>query len=364
MLTVDYIPLIPGKQGNSVVMFVRSVDRIQRDESLLRKKMVTKRQNAKYSFDDIIHSSRLLGQTIQSAKLYAQVDSPVLIIGESGTGKELMAQSIHNQSTRKNGPFIGINCAALTESLLESELFGYVEGAFTGAVKGGREGLFEAAHGGTLFLDEISEIPISFQSKLLRVLQENEVRRVGSHQVISIDVRILAATNRDLLELVKSGQFRQDLFFRLNVLPLHIPPLRSRPEDILDLFDSYLKEYCLRYNKNISVITGEAREALIEYPWYGNARELKNIAERICVLNTDGKVSEDSIHSVLYHRNWETAPIFDLEIPQDAPDKTQDEIAQIKQLLQRYGGNKTKVAQYLGIDRSTLWRKLKKYDLL
>lgn len=361
MVAVDYIPLSPGAQGSSVVMFVRSVDRIQRDESLVRKKMVAKRQRAKYSFDDIIYASQLLSQTIESAKLYAQVDSPVLIIGESGTGKELMAQSIHNHSNRKNGPFIGINCAALTESLLESELFGYVEGAFTGAMKGGREGLFEAAHGGTIFLDEISEIPISFQSKLLRVLQENEVRRVGSQQVVSVDVRILAATNRDLLELVKSGQFRQDLFFRLNVLPLHIPPLRSRPEDILGLFDNYLKEYCIRYGRNISVVTGEARLALAEYPWYGNARELKNIAERICVLNRDGKITENTVRSVLYPQSSDSQHMVVYQEKENSADQT-DELAYINLLLERYNGNKTKVAQYLGIDRSTLWRKLNRHN--
>lgn len=360
-LTVDYIPLSPGKTDSSVVMFIRMVDQIWRDESLLRKKIV-KRQSAKYTFDDIIQSSSCFGQTIETAKLYSRVDSPVLIIGESGTGKELMAQSIHNYSDRKNGPFIGINCAALTESLLESELFGYVDGAFTGALKGGREGLFEAAHGGTLFLDEISEIPISFQSKLLRVLQENEVRRVGSHQVISVDVRILSATNRNLKELVDSGQFRQDLYFRLNVLPLHIPPLRARPEDILNLFDNYLKEYCMRYNRNISVVTGEARKALIEYPWHGNVRELKNIAERICVLNRDDKVTEGIVNSVLYGQRLDVLTQSVIQEPVSHQDEDSDELSQIRLLLQRYNGNKSKVAQHLGIDRSTLWRKLKKLE--
>ncbi|MCI8649997.1 MAG: sigma 54-interacting transcriptional regulator [Anaerotruncus sp.] len=359
MLVVDYIPLETG----GITLFLRSVDKLQQEESLLRKKLVTPHQYAKYTFDSIIHSSRLLNQTIEDAKLYAQVDSPVLITGESGTGKELMAQSIHNASSRRKGPFIGINCAALPESLLESELFGYSDGAFTGALKGGREGLFEAAHGGTLFLDEISEIPPSFQSKLLRVLQENEVRRVGSQQVVSIDVRILAATNRDLAALVESGSFRQDLFFRLNVLPLEIPPLRERPEDILALFDSYLREYGERYHRVISVVTGKAKELLLAYPWHGNIRELKNIAERICVLSQSSKIGEDIVYRALY--NSRRASLDPQENSSSSPTtpNEQEELHEIRALLKRYGGNKTKVAQYLGIDRTTLWRKLKRLNL-
>lgn len=359
---VDCVPLNLGTQTDGVTLFIRSVDRIQQDESLLRKKIVAKRQSARYNFEDIIYSSDLISRTIEEAKLYAEVDSPVLIFGESGVGKELIAQSIHNYSRRKGGPFIGINCAALSESLLESELFGYSDGAFTGALKGGREGLFEAAHGGTLFLDEISEIPHAFQSKLLRVLQENEVRRVGSQQVISVDVRILAATNKNLSEMVKSGQFRQDLFFRLNVLPLYIPPLRDRPEDILGLFDNYLREYNMRYHRNISVITGEAKKAITAYPWYGNTRELKNVAERVCVLAQGSAVNEADIRRALYvnQRNFEIQAETSNEGEEQPGHKELDELERIQLLLKQFGGNKTKVAQHLGIDRSTLWRKLRK----
>ena len=368
MLTADCMPLNSGSKVEGAIIFIRSIDVIQRDESQIRKKMTIKGQRAKYSFDDIIYSSKQMKEVIEVAKMYAKTSSPVLIIGESGTGKELMAQSIHNYSNRSDGPFIGINCAAHTESLLESELFGYIEGAFTGAVKGGREGLFEAAHGGTIFLDEISEIPISFQSKLLRVIQENEVRRVGSQKVTAVDVRVLAASNKDLEEQVRKGLFRQDLLFRLNVLPLDIPPLRRRVEDVLVLFRAYLSEFEKQYYKHLLVITGEAKKMLQEYPWYGNARELKNIAERIYILTPAGKdIDEYIVRKALYWNESIKAdsPASNAEpgddYAMDNPSK-EDELNLIRELLDRYGGNKSKVAQYLGIDRTTLWRRMQRLE--
>ncbi|MEA5012454.1 MAG: sigma 54-interacting transcriptional regulator [Angelakisella sp.] len=370
-VTVDCIPLDQDSAG--LVLFLRNVERIRRDEALIRKKIQAKGQQAKYKFEDIVYRSPEFAKTITTARTYAAVDSPVLIVGESGTGKELIAQSIHNASERRDGPFIAINCAALPENLLESELFGYTDGAFTGAMKGGKEGLFEAAHGGTMFLDEISEVPILFQSKLLRVLQENEVRRIGSQQVTTIDVRIIAATNRNLRHQVEKGLFRQDLLYRLNVLYLYIPPLRCRPGDIEDLFYLYLKEFSQKYNKSISMITAEATKLLTEYPWAGNVRELKNIAERICVLTTRATITADVVRNILYEDTMDFEEIA-LKLPQyrqtagtkptELPEiKELDEKEQIIRLLQQNNGSKLRVAQLMKIDRTTLWRKMKRYEI-
>lgn len=365
LFSLDYIPVKQGRQIMSLVVFIRSVDRIQKEEALIRKKIQSHGQKAKYHFADILYRSSLFKKAVERARLYAAVDSPVLIVGESGTGKELMAQSIHNESPRSGGPFIAINCAALPENLLESELFGYSDGAFTGALKGGREGLFEAAHGGTIFLDEISEIPISFQSKLLRVLQENEVRRIGSQKVRSIDVRVIAATNRDLNAQVQKGLFRQDLLFRLNVLYLYIPPLRQRPEDIEDLFMRYLKEFCGRYGKDISLVTPEARALLARHGWGGNVRELKNIAERLCVLNRTQTVEAAAVKDALCMDGMEGACAAPWEEGgAEAPEaEASDEEGLIRLLLQRHQGNRAQVARRMGIDRTTLWRKMKKYGI-
>ena len=361
LFSVDYIPILHQRKTSGAVVLLRSVDRLQSEESLIRKKMPGRLQRAKYHFQDLIYQSKVFASTVEIAKTYAATDSPVLITGESGTGKELMAQSIHNASQRKEGPFVAINCAALTESLLESELFGYSDGAFTGALKGGKEGLFEAAHGGTIFLDEIGEIPVSFQSKLLRVLQEGEVRRIGVNKVVSIDVRVIAATNQDLHAQVRKGLFRRDLLFRLNVLNLYIPPLRERREDIMPLFEAYLREFGERYHKNISLTTAEAKHLLETYPWEGNARELRNIAERLCVLNNQQQIGELLVRQALYEQ-MPVPAVPEVEI-RDWRFEAEDEEQLIQMLLARYNGNKTRVAEYLGIDRTTLWRKIKKYKM-
>jgi transcriptional regulator with PAS, ATPase and Fis domain len=260
---------------------------------------------------------------------------------------------------------VAINCAALPENLLESELFGYSAGAFTGALKGGKPGLFEMAHGGSIFLDEISEIPVSFQSKLLRVLQENEVRRIGDDKVLSIDIRVITATNRDLRDLVRRGLFRQDLLFRLDVLALNIPPLRERPGDIISLFDRYIAEFSRKYHREACLISGEAGQLLREHRWEGNVRELRNIAERICVLNSRGMIGADIVREVLggslfLHRKAE------LPYPESAPEAVPAQHSEkeiLKNLIEKYDGHKGKIAGHLGIDRSTLWRKLKKHQM-
>ena len=236
------------------------------------------------TFEDIVHQSRQMAQLIASARTVARTSSTVLLRGESGTGKELFATAIHAGGTRCKKPFIPINCAALTESLLESELFGYEEGAFTGAAKGGKKGLFEQAHGGTLFLDEIGDITPRLQVRLLRVLQEGTVRRVGGTKDIAIDVRVIAATHRNLEEMISAGQFRDDLYYRLNVIPLYILPLRERPDDIPLLSQHLIRKICNKINKPEVYLTKESVELLIAQRWPGNVRQLENMLERLINL--------------------------------------------------------------------------------
>lgn len=358
LFAIDIIPTVRerGLCAGGIILFVQSVSSIQKDESLIRKKIQGKGLKAKYTFDDITCASVSFGKVLDRARQFSRVDSPILITGESGTGKELLAQSIHNASPRRGGPFVAINCAALPENLLESELFGYSEGAFTGALKGGKPGLFEMAHGGSIFLDEISEIPVSFQSKLLRVLQENEVRRIGDDKVLSLDIRVITATNNDVREQVRCGRFRQDLLFRLNVLTLNIPPLRERPEDIIDLFRRCIAEFSKKYHKEIALISGEARRLLTGHIWEGNVRELRNVAEKICVLNFESAISGDIVRELLYDSgSGRECPLEDL-----AGSSEQE---MLRTLIEKYSGHKGRIAGHLGIDRTTLWRKLKKYQI-
>ncbi len=263
----------------TVVTIKRFID-IEKKQHKLRSQLIGKGHKAKYTFEDIKGTSKVINNTKEISKRMAISQSSVLIIGESGTGKELFAQAIHNYSIRKSYQFVAVNCAALPESLLESELFGYEGGAFTGAKRGGKLGLFELAHNGTLFLDEIGEMPVKLQARLLRVLQEKEVMRIGGDSLIKIDVRIIAATNRDLKELVSKGQFRKDLYYRLNVLPLKIPPLRDRKEDIFILTDEFKKEYGFDFE-----LTEEAKKLFLMHYWEGNIRELRNYVEYFGYLN-------------------------------------------------------------------------------
>lgn len=278
------------------VYTIKDVTEIQRLEEELRRKLVTQENHARYTFNHITGSSRVIADTKELAKKIAGSDSPVLIFGESGTGKELFAQAIHNASRRRNYPFIAVNFAALPESLLESELFGYEEGAFTGAKKGGMAGLFEQAHGGTIFLDEIGDSPVSFQIRLLRVLQEKQVRRIGSSKVIPIDVRVISATNRDLKALIEKGSFRQDLFYRLNVLPLKIPPLRRRKEDIMSIATVFYNElFRGRPPVKAEKYFRDIKEPLMEYEWPGNIRELRNVIEYLANICPDGSPSPEML---------------------------------------------------------------------
>ena len=236
------------------------------------------------TFEDLNFESRLMADVIKLAKAASRVDATVLLQGESGTGKELFARAIHDESGRGGGPFVPINCAALPETLLESELFGYEEGSFTGARRGGKQGIFEFAGGGTVFLDEVGELPAHLQAKLLRVLQENRVRRVGGREEIPVDVRLIAATNRNLRAMVTERQFRDDLYYRLNVIPIVIPPLRERREDIDVLADHLIAKWSARFGRPVPALADEARRRLREYPWPGNVRELENVVERALAL--------------------------------------------------------------------------------
>lgn len=303
--TVDYrqiatkrIPIITGRGVSGAVATFQEVSQLQRYEQAVRQKLHDQGLTAKFTLEQIVGESPLMKQAKQLTRAYSATESTVLITGESGTGKELFAQSIHNLSQRRNAPFVAVNCAALPGNLLESELFGYEEGAFSGAKKGGKIGLVELAHGGTLFLDEIGEMPLGLQARILRVIQERAVMRVGGHKVIPINVRILAATNQNLGKLVEQKLFREDLYYRLAVLPLHLPPLRERRQDVRLIADSFLQKYAAYHHRTYQ-LSGEAVAALNEYAWPGNVRELANITERLALLSPQAELGRREIETVL-----------------------------------------------------------------
>lgn len=308
-------------------------------------------------------SSRPIGRSkawidvLRLAETVAPTDSTVLITGESGTGKEVIARYIHELSTRTDHSFLSINCGALPESLLESELFGHVKGSFTGAVKD-KAGLFAAAQSGSFFLDEIGETTPSTQVKLLRVLQQREVIPVGATEAISIDTRVIAATNRDLEEEIKRGHFRADLYYRLNVIAVHLPPLRHRAEDIPVLADSFLARSAAQRGEAVKVLSEEALDVLQAYQWPGNVRELENALERAVILSPSGEISVDALPERITARRAE--PLVSERTP-TTPTLEAIERAYIQWVLQNEGGNKSRAADMLGIDPSTLYRKLARY---
>lgn len=313
-----------------------------------------------YSLHSILGTSPEIQAAKDLAARAARNDFPVLITGETGTGKEVFSSAIHYASARKSKPFIRINCAAIPSELLESELFGYAEGAFTGARKGGKKGKFELADGGTLFLDEIGDMPLAMQAKLLRVLQEGEIERVGSERPLSIDVRIIAATNKDLEKEISEKRFRMDLFYRLNVISLILPPLRTHPEDIDIFIDTFLSALNKKYLSDV-IISKEARKQLSQYTWPGNVRELKNIIERCYVLQEGGIISHAILpHNILTFKaaHGDTHSKYSLE---SIMNTLEQEI--ILSTVQRNNGNLQKSAQELGIHRVTLYKKLDKFGL-
>lgn len=357
-ISFNIAPIIVEKQIIGAVITFQDITQIQEIEAKIRTDVLSRRMTAKYYFTDILGISPQIIEAKRIAKEMSAANATVLISGESGTGKELFAQSIHNHSCRSHGPFVAINCGALPANLLESELFGYVDGAFTGATKKGKQGLFEMAHRGTIFLDEIAELDKYGQSRLLRVLQERQVMRLGDDKVIPIDVRIIAATNKNLLQLVKEGQFRQDLFYRLKVLTIKIPPLRERISDIQSLSTHFLTRYNQENAKNYKM-TIKAQEYLSSYDWPGNVRELMYFIERLVVI-----CNEQTITREVIEKYWEDRedPV-DQGNPITALPSSQSETMKIISALTQSNSNITKAAALLGIDRSTLYRKLKTYKI-
>lgn len=309
-------------------------------------------------FDMVIGKSKAMEKVLDIIRRVSPSESTVLITGESGTGKELLAREIHNHSPRKNAPFVVVDCGALVDNLFESELFGHVKGSFTGAHET-KHGRFEVAHGGTIFLDEISNISLNIQTNLLRVIQEREVTRVGSTKPIKVDVRILAATNENLVELVRKRKFREDLFYRLSVVPVHLPSLRERKEDIPHLVEHFLQKYGRRARKKINSISPKVKKDLMEYEWPGNIRELENTIERAVVLS---KNDEIQLEDLMYHGISSTASLFHLA---GGRYKALEEVEKeyIKIVLEAQHGNKSKTAKILGIDRKTLMTKVKKFEI-
>lgn len=311
---------------------------------------------ANYTFSSILAEDPLMRKTIQLAQKYARYDGIVLIEGESGTGKELFAQAIHNESSRCKGPFVAVNCASLPRDLIESELFGYEKGAFTGALREGNPGKFELANHGTLFLDEIGEMPLEFQAKLLRVVESLKVRRIGGTQERVLDVRIIAATNRSLHLESEQGRFRQDLYFRLNVLKLDIPPLRERPQDIIQCATAFLERFNQRYPKQRKEMSAEYIEALKEYNWPGNVRELQNSMERTFYSSSETVLTIEDFQYVVgkAQRFAKTA---------DNPASAGDERGRLMQMLQAAHGQVEAAARELGVSRATLYRMCKRYGI-
>lgn len=372
---ISKIPIKVNDEVVDVVAMLRDVNRIQQMEEKIRREIFLTGHYAKYTFKDVIGISKESEEAIRIGKEYAKVNSTILIEGETGTGKEVMAQSIHNYSNKAMGPFVAVNCAALPENLLESELFGYAPGAFTGADKKGKRGLFELAHGGTIFLDEISEMNLSLQGRLLRVLQEKQVMRIGDNKVIPIDVRIISATNRNLHSLVIERKFREDLFYRLNVLKIELPPLRNRKEDIPCFINSFIQYYSRRLGKPPITLNKDALQYINKYNWPGNVRELRNFVERLIVVakktcieledikgmltNLDN-IKIESISSQTHIQEAITGNNINFE---DSKSHCTSEKEVIMRALEDNMGIIKFAAKALGISRTTLWRKMKKYNL-
>mgnify|MGYP001952855110 CR=1 FL=1 len=337
------------------------------EKNLLKREIFMKRSeqgmvntNADDSImEKIIYSSEKMKNIMSIIDDISKTDATVLLTGETGVGKEVLARLIHNKSHRRNKRFVVINCAAIPENLIESELFGHEKGAFTGASYK-KIGKFEQAQGGTVFLDEIGELPLNMQVKLLRVLQERQLERIGSNNLIDLDVRVIVATNRNLYEELQKGNFREDLYYRINVINIEIPPLRERKEDIIPLAISFLEEFSKYYNKNLRKIDLETMQILINYPWRGNVRELKNVMERSVVLAKR--------HQEILTKDYLPVEIRGKDEFPQLRGRTEITLKEYEKILIAYtlnnvGGNKSKAADILGIERKTLYNKLKEYGI-
>ena len=355
----DYLPKPFG--ADEVLLTVRKAEereRLREEVGRLRSEVRADRR-----FGEIVARSPAMIRALEVAGKVARHPSSVLISGASGTGKELVARLIHRESDRSSRAFVPVNCGAIPESLLESEFFGYVRGAFTGADRD-RGGLFEAANEGTLFLDEVGELPASLQVKLLRALQDGEVRRLGGSGSTAVDVRVIAATNRDLEGMVQQGDFREDLYYRLAVVPIHLPPLVRRKEEIPDLTHHFLERHRVRLGVEVTSISSAAMQALLEYPWPGNIRELENLLERVVVLAEGSEIDVDDLPEGVLHPAPERAP---MEISDDNLSvkwhSAELERVLIRRALERTGGNKTQAAELLELSPRALRYKIQDYGL-
>ena len=346
---------VKNKLKGYVIDFIENKDAIKNYNKI--------NKDYKITLDNIISESEIMEHTKQKALIASKSNSTVLITGESGTGKELFARAIHNHSDRVDNTFVTVNCAAIPDNLLESELFGYEEGAFTGAKKGGKLGKFEIAHKGTIFLDEIGDMSLHLQGKLLRVLQERELDKIGGKSNILIDVRVIAATNKNLVELVEKGQFREDLYYRLNVIPITLPALRQRKDDIPLLIDYMIKEYAHKLNKDVIGIEDDAKKTLIDYSWPGNVRELQNVIEYSINMSNSSLLNLDIIPNNIKSKYYDEKSNKYEDI-RTLEDLEKEEISKALNKFKHYKKDKELVAKSLGISRATLYRKLEKYNLI
>lgn len=354
LASTNRVPIRVGGQVKGVVATFQDIKTLQTAERNIRIKLHEKGLVAKYRFSDILGRSPAIRDAKRLSENFADAQFTVMLYGETGTGKEMFAQSIHNASPRRDGPFVAINCTALNRNLLESELFGYADSSFTGARRGGKAGLFETAHGGTVFLDEIGELPLEFQAPLLRVLQEKEVRRVGDDTVIPVDIRIIGATNRNLLQLVEEGKFRRDLYYRLNVLSVLVPPLRERGDDYLEIARCIYERVLPQHTEEEETVFLRVLDRCRSYAWPGNVRELTNLVERVSLLLHRGSREEEVVQ--LLNVQWQETPPAAPLVPGSAPALLDREAVQ--EALRRNGGNLSRTAKTLGVSRSTLYRRL------
>ncbi|MGQ9645478.1 MAG: sigma 54-interacting transcriptional regulator [Thermodesulfobacteriota bacterium] len=359
-LLLDYLPIETDDERIGTLIVGRSISKLQQAERKIRNELYLKGHVARYAFADILSEDENFLKVINRAKSFSSSASTILILGETGTGKEMFAQSIHNERFGSERPFVAINCATLPEALLESELFGYAPGAFTGARREGKKGLFELAHGGTLLLDEISELPFNLQSRLLRVIEEREVQPIGDDRVIPIEVRLIATTNRDLSKEVDEKRFRGDLFFRLNVLQLNVPPLRERGKDAYSLF----RHFILRLNPKCPkryVFNKEVEGILCDYRWPGNVRELRNLVERLAHLTENFTQHLEDVPRWIHEELQRPVRKKEIDIEPEARNLNLKELEQyyIKKISESLPIKKTDLAKLLGISRTTLWKRTK-----
>ncbi len=346
----------PFKNEEMVLLVKRALETAQLKQE---NKSLKKELQKSFSIDDIIGKSPKMTELFELIKIVSPAAANVLITGESGSGKELVARALHNSGARRSKAFVPLNCTAIPENLLESELFGHVKGSFTGAITD-KIGLFEEANGGTLFLDEIGDLSLTLQAKLLRVLQDRQIRPVGGNDLRPVDVRIIAATHRDLKAMVKSGQFREDLFYRLNVVPMRVPPLRERPDDIPLLVQHYIEKYGPRNNSRVKEISSDALALLMAHPWPGNVRELENVIERAIILSPGEKIEK----SMIFESALSEAKQNIESLHSDRPTLEKLEERYIKLIMGETGQRKDEAAQILGISRRTLYRKERAYGMI